>query len=381
MVTAVAHDSVTLGWADPGDLSVTGYQVLRRHSSAGSFAVLVDDTGSAAASFTDDTVEAEQTYMYRVRARNQHGLSPRSHFVAVHVPAAPAQPVARDSERIDKDKPAVDPPDRGTRSHQTGQSPWHGHTVVDFGSGGGRQRAQFDNTDAGQQVWFRFTATFDEVVEFRIPGSPFPRDGAQVMNMSIWWQTSEDLMIQNGHDIVNDPALGNFMYFIPEVFGTYLLRVDYPGRYTDPEPAHFKVVLSRPTDHSDYSFPLGSADCPSSYFTHKNCRITSAGNPVNGHFLNSRDHSYDNDSGVKDVDVWTAWLRPGQDYEFCVRTYAAGGFVVMRSFAGTLYAENPKGASVATICGTTGKFEYGTKFYFRVFNTTHVAGLYTVNYE
>ena len=381
-VTAVSHDSVTLSWADPADSSVTGYQILRREPAIHGkryFEVLVADTQSAATSFTDDTVEASAHYRYRVRAINAAGTSARSRSTRVDTPAAPeaVAPAALGTEKqtLKEREHAVDPADLGTRDHQSGL-PWSGHTVVDFGSGSGSERVQFDNTDAGQQVWFRFTATSKDVVEFRIPGSPFPSGGAQTMDMRIW-HTGGSTANQNGYSIRNDSAVGNFLYFIPENDGAYYLRVDYPGRYTDSEPADFKVVVSRPSDNGDHN----GGDCPSGYFTHKNCRITSDEFVVDGHFLNSRDHSYDNDSGVKDVDVWTAWLRPGQDYEFCVRTYAAGGFVVMRSFAGTLYAENPEGASAAFICGTTGKFQYGTKFYFRVFNTTHAAGRYTVSYE
>ena len=51
---SVAHDAVSLSWDDPGDDSITGYQVLRRDRAvheAGNLQVHVDDTGSAAASY------------------------------------------------------------------------------------------------------------------------------------------------------------------------------------------------------------------------------------------------------------------------------------------------------------------------------------------
>ena len=59
---SVSHDSVALSWHDPGDDSVTGYQVLRRSrdgdeyedgGGAAEFVAVIDDTGSPAASYTD----------------------------------------------------------------------------------------------------------------------------------------------------------------------------------------------------------------------------------------------------------------------------------------------------------------------------------------
>ena len=80
----VAHDSITLSWDDPGDSSITGYQVLRRsrdgdeygdgRGAAESVAV-VDDTGSSATTYTDTSVTARTRYVYRVKARSTQGLS------------------------------------------------------------------------------------------------------------------------------------------------------------------------------------------------------------------------------------------------------------------------------------------------------------------
>ena len=100
--TSVSHESVTLTWADPGDSTITGYQILRRNrdtDDVGDFTVIEDDTGSSATSYTDTTVEASSRYVYRVKARNSHGLSPQSGFRNVDtsappVPAAPARPIA-----------------------------------------------------------------------------------------------------------------------------------------------------------------------------------------------------------------------------------------------------------------------------------------------
>jgi len=83
---------VTLSWSDPGDPSITGYQILRRDpavDAGGQFHVIEDDTASADTSYVDDTVAAERTYVYRIQARNDHGLSVRSRYRRIDLPALP----------------------------------------------------------------------------------------------------------------------------------------------------------------------------------------------------------------------------------------------------------------------------------------------------
>ena len=87
-----SHDSVTLTWDDPGDDSITGYVILRRIPGVdpeGHFDVLVADTGTAATSYTDDTVAAETRYTYRIKAINGAGTSERSRWSHIDTPAAP----------------------------------------------------------------------------------------------------------------------------------------------------------------------------------------------------------------------------------------------------------------------------------------------------
>ena len=83
---------MTLTWDDPNDDSITGYVVLRRvrvNDQGGDFDVLVADTGTAALTYTDDTVAASLTYTYRIKAINEHGVSERSRWVHIDTPAAP----------------------------------------------------------------------------------------------------------------------------------------------------------------------------------------------------------------------------------------------------------------------------------------------------
>ena len=89
------HESVSLSWDDPRDPSITGYQILRRERGVhevGDFQIHVDDTNSAATSYVDTAVEAEASYVYRVKARNSSGLSERSRFFRADLPAAPDPP-------------------------------------------------------------------------------------------------------------------------------------------------------------------------------------------------------------------------------------------------------------------------------------------------
>ncbi len=91
VVTTATHDSVALAWDDPSDASITHYQIFRRDRGvhdAGEFVTIKENTGSAATSYTDDTVEPETRYVYRVKAVNQHGASTWSNFVRADTPAA-----------------------------------------------------------------------------------------------------------------------------------------------------------------------------------------------------------------------------------------------------------------------------------------------------
>ena len=92
VVATATHDSVALAWDDPSDASITHYQIFRRDRDVhdtGEFVTIEENTGSAAASYTDDTVEPETRYVYRMKAVNQHGASTWSNFVQADTPAAP----------------------------------------------------------------------------------------------------------------------------------------------------------------------------------------------------------------------------------------------------------------------------------------------------
>ena len=92
---SAVHDAVTLAWDDPGDDSITGYQILRRNRAIhaiGDFQIHVEDTSSAAASHVDRDVEPDGSYVYRIKARNGAGLSERSDYYRVDTPVASNRP-------------------------------------------------------------------------------------------------------------------------------------------------------------------------------------------------------------------------------------------------------------------------------------------------
>ena len=91
--STASHDTVTLFWAGPQDDSITGYRILRRESTAngpGQFVAIVEDTVSRDTAYTDDTVEPERFYVYRVHAISPQGMSGPSPDLPVDTEAAPA---------------------------------------------------------------------------------------------------------------------------------------------------------------------------------------------------------------------------------------------------------------------------------------------------
>ena len=87
--TAVTPNSqVLLTWFNiDEDASITGYQILRG-PEADSLAIIKDDTGSTATSYTDETPPAGETHTYAVKARNTSGLSDLSNTLTATVPEA-----------------------------------------------------------------------------------------------------------------------------------------------------------------------------------------------------------------------------------------------------------------------------------------------------
>ena len=92
-LTAVAtNDQVVLTWDDPGDDTITGYRIrrrVRRGGNYGDWSTPATHTGSAATTYTDDTVVGNVKYAYRILAINEYGISgisTRSDWVRINAP-------------------------------------------------------------------------------------------------------------------------------------------------------------------------------------------------------------------------------------------------------------------------------------------------------
>ena len=92
LTTSATYNSVTLTWDDPGDDSITHYQILRRipgFHKTGEFDTIEPNTGSADTTYIDYSVSPQQEYIYRVKAVNGHGASQWSRYSSIFTAVAP----------------------------------------------------------------------------------------------------------------------------------------------------------------------------------------------------------------------------------------------------------------------------------------------------
>ena len=88
---SAVHDSVTLTWTASTDQTVTHYAILRRNpdtDASGVFHVIESNAGPET-SYTDGTVSASSTYIYRAKSVSPTGVSQWSGYVKAETPAAP----------------------------------------------------------------------------------------------------------------------------------------------------------------------------------------------------------------------------------------------------------------------------------------------------
>ena len=106
---AIALDiSVTFGWDDPGDPSITHYKALRRVGDSGGFTTIEENTGSTDTSYTDTTASAETGYEYRVVAVNGGGDSPEPDSLTAETLPEPTPTIAEVIEPEPEDDPIAE---------------------------------------------------------------------------------------------------------------------------------------------------------------------------------------------------------------------------------------------------------------------------------
>ena len=85
------HDSVTLTWTASTDQTVTHYAILRRNPDVDASQVfhVIESNAGPGTSYTDNSVSASTTYIYRVKSVSPTGVSQWSGYVKAETPAAP----------------------------------------------------------------------------------------------------------------------------------------------------------------------------------------------------------------------------------------------------------------------------------------------------
>ncbi len=182
------HNTVVLTWDDPDDDSITGYVILRRvrvNDTGGEFSELVADTGTAATTYTDDSVQANTTYTYRIKATNEHGVSERSRWFHIDTPAAPEAVEGDDPDGEDDDGAPGGPGKRANVSEPDGEDlPTTTSTTGEVDVGGSVTGNIANSTDLD---WFAVELEAGKRYQIDMEGSPtgrgtLPRPGLDLFN-------------------------------------------------------------------------------------------------------------------------------------------------------------------------------------------------------
>ena len=88
---SAVHDSVTITWTASTDQTVTHYAILRRNPATDASQVfhVIESNAGPETSYTDGSVSASATYIYRAKAVSPTGVSQWSGYVKAETPAAP----------------------------------------------------------------------------------------------------------------------------------------------------------------------------------------------------------------------------------------------------------------------------------------------------
>ena len=172
--------AIALSWdGPPSGVSVTGYRVERRNREGGEYAVVIDDTGSAGAGYTDSTATSDGKYYYRVTALNSAGESRPSYPVSAGPPGQPQSASAlgtREDALLSWDDPQDDSI-TGYHIERRDRDQGGGFSTLESDTGGADTGYSDDTVEPGGRYAYRVTALNDfgesdpsEPVEVDIPG-------------------------------------------------------------------------------------------------------------------------------------------------------------------------------------------------------------------
>ncbi len=213
------HGQVVLTWDAPEDESITGYVVLRRVPAVdpeGQFRELVSDTGTDATTYTDDTVSAETRYTYRIKAINEHGVSERSRWVHINVPAAPEA-----AEGDDQDGEGDDgaPGKRANVSEGGTDCPVNTTTTCEVDVGGSATGEISSGTD---QDWFKVVLEADTRYQIDLEGKDTGRgtlDDPRLLGIS----NSAGVAIADTGNLDSGVGENSRVIFEPNASGTFYI--------------------------------------------------------------------------------------------------------------------------------------------------------------
>ena len=250
------HDQVVLTWDDPGDDTITGYVILRRvrvNNTGGEFSELVADTGTAATTYTDDSVQANTTYTYRIKATNEHGVSERSRWSHINVPAAP--------EAVEGDDP--DGEDGGAPGHATPPGPGKRANVSEGGTDLPANTTTTGQVEVGSSVtgnigsfadrdYFRVVLEAGTRYQIDLEGAPTGRGTLADPALTLYDESEHNLL-----DDVNSGIGANSRgIFTPTTAGTYYLRVaDFDETDTGTYTLSVIVLGANGASEADTDFP------------------------------------------------------------------------------------------------------------------------------
>ena len=150
---------VTLSWTAPPE-TVTGYRIFRGKTSK-KLSTLVSDTGSTAASHTDDSVSAGNTYHYAVAAINNAGAGERTATASVTIPSATRA-----------DTPTPTPPTTSTSEPNPGDLPAATSTTGVVAPGSAAKGYVKAVTDWFDTDWFKASLTASQEYRIEMLGNP-----------------------------------------------------------------------------------------------------------------------------------------------------------------------------------------------------------------